>query len=182
MKIIIEDIKNLDKYDKILKQYQIKEEKLQRIKKKIPQERKLSLLGELIFIKALKDYFNIDYQEINIVYNENGKPYIENSNLYFNISHTNNKVVVVLDKGEIGIDIMGNNRKTKNIINYLSCDEKELIEKKKIKIVEIFALKEAQIKCNGLSIMDFKNVNIFTKYRYILMTTKEFTIAICKKR
>lgn len=52
---------------------------------------------------ALKDYANIDKYEI--VYNEYGKPYLKDIDIYFNISNSKNVSVCVISNREIGIDI-----------------------------------------------------------------------------
>jgi 4'-phosphopantetheinyl transferase len=36
---------------------------------------------------------------------ENGKPYLKDSDMYFNISHSGNYVVLALSKSEVGVDI-----------------------------------------------------------------------------
>lgn len=179
MKIKVEDIKNIDKYNK---KRNIKPEKRNKIKNKITKEQQLSLLGELLLIKSLDEYFNINYDDINIIYSKNGKPYIENKKLYYNISHTNQKVIVVLEEEEIGIDILENNKDQKKVQNLFSKEEQELLRTGKINTIELFCLKEAQIKCNGSSILHFKKTTLSPDYKYILIRGKDYTIAICKKK
>ena len=64
-----------------------------------------TILWEILLIKRLKKFYNIDYQNIDITYNKNGKPYILNSNIYYNISHSNDYVVCIFWNKERGIDI-----------------------------------------------------------------------------
>jgi len=40
-----------------------------------------------------------------LVYGENGKPYLKNSRMYFNISHSDDYVVLAISNREIGVDI-----------------------------------------------------------------------------
>ena len=42
---------------------------------------------------------------IEIVYNEHGKPYLKNNELYFNLSHDRNMTVLVTSNQEIGVDL-----------------------------------------------------------------------------
>lgn len=64
-------------------------------------ERRLAY-STLLF--ALKTFFDIDSPKI--VQNEHGKPYIEGSEVYFSISHSNGAAAVAIsDEGECGIDL-----------------------------------------------------------------------------
>jgi len=64
-----------------------------------------SIVGEYLLIKGLKQFFNIDYNNIEIIKNSKGKPFIKDKNIYFSISHTDNFVVCALSNKEIGIDV-----------------------------------------------------------------------------
>jgi len=66
---------------------------------------------------ALKDYANIDKYEI--VYNEYGKPYLKDIDIYFNISNSKNVSVCVISNREIGIDIQYKTYKESLKIKYL---------------------------------------------------------------
>jgi len=56
--------------------------------------------------QVLGSYLNIKPQQINIQIAEYGKPFIEGAELFFNLSHTGNKLVLaVSNTGEIGIDL-----------------------------------------------------------------------------
>ena len=61
-------------------------------------------LAYLTLISALKGFYNIENPEIAV--NQHGKPYIKDSGIYFNLSHSNGVAVVCLsDEGEVGVDI-----------------------------------------------------------------------------
>ena len=61
-------------------------------------------LAYLTLISALKGFYNIENPEISV--NEHGKPYIKDSGIYFNLSHSNGVAVVCLcDEGEVGVDL-----------------------------------------------------------------------------
>lgn len=55
--------------------------------------------------KILKNEFYFEIKKDMIYYNEFNKPYILNSNLYFNISHSNNYVLIGISDSEVGVDI-----------------------------------------------------------------------------
>jgi phosphopantetheinyl transferase len=53
---------------------------------------------------ALKSFYNLE--NVRIVRNEYGKPYIADCGLYFNISHSDGSIAVCIsDEGEVGVDI-----------------------------------------------------------------------------
>lgn len=67
-------------------------------------DRKKSLIGWLVLGKVLKEQYNIDIEKCPILKNKYGKPYIE-KNIYFNISHCDDFVGVVVGDQKCGIDI-----------------------------------------------------------------------------
>lgn len=69
------------------------------------QDAQLCLLGRLLVETAIKKV--IGRKEIwkDIIYNEYGKPYLNDNSFYFNISHSDNLAVCALHGSEIGIDI-----------------------------------------------------------------------------
>ena len=50
-------------------------------------------------------------EDSQLVYGNNGKPYLKNSTMYFNISHSGDYVVLAISNREIGIDIENIERK-----------------------------------------------------------------------
>ena len=130
-------------------------------------------------------YYNINYNNITILENEYGKPYIKDSNIYYSISHSNNLVMVAIDDKTIGIDIQFIKNKNKNdfILN-----ESEY----KYNYIEIFSLKESYIKCIGSNINHMKDI-IFNldngissnkdEYEFIqLKDIDNYVISICNKK
>ena len=55
--------------------------------------------------KILYENYNISINVDNIIFNEYGKPYLINNELYFNISHSNELIAIIIDDKECGIDI-----------------------------------------------------------------------------
>ena len=76
---------------------------------------------------ALKDYANIDKYEI--VYNEYGKPYLKNIDIYFNISNSKNVSVCVISNREVGIDIQYKTYKESLKNKVFNNKEQELLDK-----------------------------------------------------
>jgi 4'-phosphopantetheinyl transferase len=69
------------------------------------QDAQLSFLGRILLYTGIKK-FNKEYEENSIKYTKYKKPYFEDGEIQFNISHSGEMVVcVVSDAGDIGIDI-----------------------------------------------------------------------------
>jgi 4'-phosphopantetheinyl transferase len=69
------------------------------------QDAQLSLLGRILLYKGAEK-FNEKYNDSSIRYTDYNKPYFEDEELYFNISHSGEMVVcVVTDVCDIGIDV-----------------------------------------------------------------------------
>ncbi len=53
----------------------------------------------------LKKYFNYNIRTNDIGYGKYGKPYLKNTNIHYNISHSGSYLVVAVSTMEIGVDI-----------------------------------------------------------------------------
>lgn len=78
-------------------------QKIRRYKKEIDGRR--TLLGEILIKVMLSKHLNKPVEEIVFKQNEYGKPYLENENLYFNISHSGEWVVGAISNQPVGIDV-----------------------------------------------------------------------------
>ena len=85
-----------------LKLRDIEESRVSRINKLRVTDDKLRCLGAGLLIELIKKKYNINS---NPVIDKFGKPYFENSDIYFNISHSGNYVVAAVSEHEIGVDI-----------------------------------------------------------------------------
>ena len=177
-------------YNNINSSKKIKIDKIRNKKRKIQ-----SILGEYLLKELLKIY-NISYSNINYIYNEEGKPYIKDYNLYFNISHSHDYVITVISNKEIGVDIEKIRKTNISIINRICTNkEKEYVLSSNIdiekRLFEIFTLKEAYIKCLGNKIFDFKNIELVFNNKPICKDTSvkskqliidNYIISIVEKR
>lgn len=64
-----------------------------------------TLFGDLLIRYCLCEYYGYKNSEISFKTNKYGKPFLENNNIKFNISHAGDWVVGVLSNYDIGIDI-----------------------------------------------------------------------------
>jgi 4'-phosphopantetheinyl transferase len=139
--------------------------------------------------KKLKEILQQEYNYTleSLDYNRYKKPYIPNMKLYFNISHSKDTVVIVIDEKEIGIDIEYFDRYNDKMIS------KIFNEKERNQIInssnpnkeysKLWCMKESYLKCLGTGIKkDMKDVlNDTTSYQFIYEETQDYCIVICKK-
>ncbi len=85
-------------YNTVSEQRRIKTDKL-----KLKGDKMLSLCAELLLIAALNDK-GINYIDVKINRN-NAKPYIEDKDIYFNISHSGEYAICAVSYENIGCDI-----------------------------------------------------------------------------
>ena len=136
------------------------------------ERRKCSVAGE----KLVKDYIgkslNISPEALVILTDKNGKPYIENCPIHFNISHCENMLGCAFSDKEIGIDIEKIKPIPISVLNrFFSTEEQEFVLGKplnesesedyyKPQILEnfyrIYTLKEAICKKSGIGIKGLK--------------------------
>lgn len=156
--------------------------KKNKIDKKINKnDKKASIIAEIILMELLKENYNIDYKNLNFKINKYGKPYIKNKQIYFNISHSKEFVAVALSKNKIGIDIE-KIRKTniKTINKFASKSEIEYILKnnKNIekKLFKIYTLKEAYFKMKGTTLKKIKQIQFTISGKKIYCKNKKIKI------
>ena len=139
------------------------------------ERRKCAVAGEMLVKKYIGSTFNIAPQSLVILEHENGKPYIQNFEIHFNVSHCENIIVYTFSNEEVGIDIekirpislsvlkrffslkeqeyvLGH---TPNEEDYQKCDTAEILER----FYKIYTLKEAICKKSGIGIKGLKNAN-----------------------
>lgn len=168
------------------------------------KDKNLSLGSDIILRYALNG-LNIDLDTLKISYKENKKPYFENENIYFNLSHSNTKVMCAISNKEIGCDVEAINNDKKDIIKiakkYFTNNEYDFIisaqnEDEQIKrFFRLWTLKESFIKNVGLGLLmplnsfniEFSNnkpvlhqsVNNNTYYLYELFLDKLYSYSFC---
>ncbi|MBP0979528.1 MAG: 4'-phosphopantetheinyl transferase superfamily protein [Oscillospiraceae bacterium] len=149
---------------------------------KINYNKKQSLVAWSFIIKYLESQ-NLDSKYL-FKKNKHGKPFLINNQLYFNISHSHEKVVVAVSSSEVGVDIEKiSNRNLKIIDRYFTKKEKDFIflDNNNIKIINrfyiVWTLKESYLKFKGVGLtlklnsfeFDFNNLE---KIKLILENNK----------
>lgn len=140
-----------EKFNNLL--FEVKKYRQEKIQKLTLKESKLLSLGvELLIKKACLD-FGIDYENLEIVFNESGKPYFKNSKYFFNTAHSGKYAICVISDKEVGIDIeeikdfkekVAERMFTKREQQYIEiCPDKEDM------FYRLWTLKESYSKCIG---------------------------------
>ena len=184
MKYLIKNIDNIKLKD--LKHfynniYLYKRKKINNLKN--DKNKILSIEGEMLLDKLLKKYYNLNYNDINFKVNKNGKPFINNKNIYFNISHSNEHVITCVSNKKIGVDIEKIRMVNLNIINQFATEnEKEYIlsTNKEIekRLFTVYCLKEAYIKYKGLILNNIKDIEFIFNKNEILCSDNNVNIKI----
>lgn len=161
-------IKNINNSNYLSKDYlRIKQNKKNAIEKiKHLNDKKRVILGEQLLINGLCKYYNVNYDDVNIRLNKNGKPYISDEKYHhikFNISHSHDYSICVFSNNEIGVDIekirkvdikIINQFATTNEINYILSSENQVLRR----LFTIYTLKESYFKMLGDNLNNIKNV------------------------
>lgn len=129
-------------------------------------ERKESLIGRIMLHKALSEFGAGEY---TVRYNDEEKPsLICNKDLYFNISHSGDYVVLALSDNEVGCDIQEiRPYNPKVAVRHYCENEKCLIEESENKdsvFIKLWALKESILKFTGKGISGGLSTYDFSPY------------------
>lgn len=123
-------------------------------------DKKLFLLSRILLSKLTCKYYSLNFFDLDIKYNQYGKPYVDE--FYFNITHSHDYAVVVSSDRKVGVDIEKIREVDIHIIHYFCTD----MEKKYIldstnryqSLFEIFGLKEAYFKMKGTGIGNIRDI------------------------
>lgn len=143
------------------------------------------------FSKTSKELLEIALKEEKITSYKisesiNGKPYIDNSNIFYNISHKNKMVGLIISDSEVGLDIEyvdTENIKRKSTLKYFFTEkERESITSNE-ELLALWTKKESYIKLNGGMLrdaigLDINNINVI----YDTFKLDDYIITICKSK
>jgi light-regulated signal transduction histidine kinase (bacteriophytochrome) len=139
------------------------------------------ILGELLLKYVLVKHYKIKLKDILIKLGNNGKPYLDGSNINFNISHSGNKVMCSCSDAPIGIDIQRVNKNAQ--VDQWSFSAKEAFGKKsgvgfycgevKIKRKCAMGKRYAEINSNGEKKLIYQNLY---KKNYIVSISSDALI------
>lgn len=166
----------------------INNKRLEKIKKSTNQLFIKEQLGSNLLLNDIleNNYFK-DINLLEYIYNESGKPYLKDKNLYFSLSHSNGIVALTVSKEEIGLDIElikpVKDSVAKRIMNdreyniYSSLDK----NKKITYFYEVWTSKEAYVKKLGTTIsLNPSNIEIDEDIliKRIIIDNNEYMLAV----
>ena len=137
--------------------------------------KKSSVAGEKLVKEYIGKTLNIASQSLKILTDDNGKPYIENCPIHFNISHCENTLVYAFSEEEIGIDIEKIRPISLSVAKrFFSLDEQKYVFGQPLneynsensntpeileRFYRIYTLKEAICKKSGIGIKGLREAN-----------------------
>ena len=148
----------ISEYEKIKgnSEYAIPFAILERLKTVSSDRRRMEIeAGGYLLGKALMDEYGLsdaDVKTLKVAYKEHGKPYLPDyPSIHYNISHSEDLVVLATSDEEIGVDVLYRSRKVvDNLASRVlfpgnSCEEA-------MPVIEVFSIKEAYVKLTGSGI------------------------------
>ena len=141
------------------------EERVQKILRyKFNSDRNRTIFAELLARKLIAERTGKNFTEIKIFRDENGKPYCEESGIFFSLSHSGEWVACSIGGYENGIDVEILDRKIDINIAKRFFLKKEFEILKSLdepgrtkKFLEFWTLKEAALKC--LNLREWSNID-----------------------
>ncbi len=192
--------KNLYSTDKLFKDYEgcLSKEKIIKLRSYKDSNSMLSsLLGELVAKVAISRHFDIPIKEIHLGKIKNGKPVILDFNdIFFNISHSDNKIICGISNSVIGVDIEHLDRE----INFKALSKRFFSKKEQdyvndsFDFLKIWTLKESYLKAVGTGIsgglqnfsvpLDENNKMIQNKEEWYFDNIKydNYIISVCQNK
>ena len=138
---------------------------------------KLYRLQSALNYFMLKQYLQ---KETKIIFNPSGKPFINESDVYYNTSHLENSTICVIYPKNVGIDLVKIESYTDGIVN-LICNKEELklYKNNHFEIAKLIAKKESYIKMRGQDVTYLKQ-SIPKRTKFIFKKISETMIcSIC---
>ena len=136
----------------------VSEERRQKVDRFVQKRDKMLSIGAEILLK--RALFDCGIDDFSLRYGENGKPYLEKSDIFFNLSHSENTVICAVSEREIGADTEKIGGVDLEIARrFFHRDEFELLEKlptsaqKQEMFFRLWTLKESFVKALGKGIL-----------------------------
>ena len=127
-----------------------------------------------------KEIINYLFKGKNIIYNEYGKPYLEDNSMFFNISNKDNITVCALCDKELGIDIEKLCFKN-DVIDYCCLEKEKAVINDDYDFTSMWVKKESSIKALGCGMsIDLKSIDTLS-YKGIIINYSNYLIGIVLK-
>ena len=128
------------------------------LKKALQKERVRSVAADMLLRKALSESFCTDEDDIKILEDERGAPYVDGIDVSVSISHSEDYAVCAFSHTPVGIDVervrpicarVATGTFSASETEYLGADGNELSGESLVRFYEIWTAKEAYAKMTG---------------------------------
>jgi len=143
-------------------------------KRFLREEDRLRSVGAGILLSSI-----LKIDEAQIKYNNFGKPYIENSTTFFNISHSKDYVVLAVNSSPVGIDIEFMNKNHLDISKKVFTNEelKWMDEDEINRFYQLWTIKESILKAVGKGIsVPLKSFSVLNSIKNGYINIDEYRI------
>lgn len=150
------------------------------LQKKSDAAKALSLYAMYILLAGLS-ILKTDTESLTLKKTPNGKPYFENEELHFSISHDKDSVCVAISDSNIGVDMQSERpslRDGKISNRYFADSEKAQICDNKITPLSLWTRKEAYVKLCDIALPDVISHALPDDVFFASTTWKEFEISL----
>ena len=137
------------------------------------QDAKSTILGRLLLAYGLKNLYQVDIDTLKMSFSKDKKPFLENSSIQFNISHSNDVIVCAITSvGDIGVDVEKiSDINIQDFKEQFSRSEYEAIISSSNVLEQFYRFwtqKEAIVKANGSGLhIPLNSFEIKDKYTFI---------------
>ena len=154
------------------------------------EDRHRAICGEKLIREVIEE-------EIVISIDKYGKPFVSESNIYFNVSHSGEFAVIIFDSTPVGIDIeIMKDLDFETILKEFAteCEMQQFYKSSSPKkfFYQLWTLKESYFKCKGTGITNLKEIEFFisdspiisNKLGYTFETNiffDNYMVSYCKK-
>ena len=124
-------------------------------RKRMPADKRRSLAAEALLMRACSEY-GVDYASAHFARNENGKPFFTDIPVYYNLSHSADRVMCAVSRSPVGCDVEKIRKVSDSIAARFYHPEEaalldgiEDISERERLFFRIWTLKESFVKCIG---------------------------------
>ena len=161
----------------------VRQEKIDRLQQE--PAKKLSAAAGMLARIAIGQCLKISPDTISFRKGKNGKPYAENLDIHFSLSHSGNLAVCAVSDQPVGIDVEEMRPVDYRVAEKMfTQEEREYVflttRRKQQRFFEIWTKKEAYVKRLGKSISDFPNFNVHKNPEVYTLQNKKYIISISK--
>lgn len=164
----------------------LNEEELAKVNRLKKEDDRIRKVLSILLLKYVLTNNSILNQAL--IYNDYGKPYLKDNNLFFNISHSNEYVVCALSDQEVGVDIEKVRPKNDLVISKcFSPSEQEYIVDDS-DFTKVWTLKESYIKnigtglktkLNSFSTIENKEITKVSNLMFTSVQIDDYHLTIC---